>query len=140
MMNLNHSNGNVLMLLIVLGSLDPWILIWIYLLWSCLFWVCWGKSSHQMNGSLTYSSNVSKLQSSTFNSRFNDRKNHNSNPNRGRNQNLQRKNCGLKVHLIEKCYMLIAYPRDFIPRSEYDNSNRQSNQNKSFSINPSFSF
>lgn len=45
------------------------------------------------------------------------------------------KNNGLKGHLIEKCYKLIGYPKDFKPKSEY---NCQNNQNKSFPVNSSF--
>lgn len=67
------------------------------------------EESHQKNGSLSFY-NVAKTQSSTFNSKFNDNMKI-QNQNTRRNQNLQCKNCGLKVHLIEKCYKLIGYEK-----------------------------
>ncbi|XP_052626943.1 uncharacterized protein LOC128133515 [Lactuca sativa] len=94
------------------------------------------EESHHKNGALTSVSNVSKTQSSAFNSIFNDRKGQIQNSNKGTNQNLQCKNCGLKGHLFERCYKLIGYPKDFKPRIE-SNSGYQRNQNKTFSVNSS---
>lgn len=79
--------------------------------------------SHQKNGSLTSSSNVSKPQSLNFNSRLNYRRNQNSKSNIQWNQILKCKNSGLKGHLIEKCYNLTGYPKHFKPRIEYNNNN-----------------
>lgn len=94
------------------------------------------EESHLKNGTLSSSSNVTKTQSSTFNNRVSDKKNQNTISNKGRNQNLQCRNCGLKGHLIEKCYKLIGYPKDFKFRNETNNDNMRS-QNKSFSFNSS---
>ena len=86
------------------------------------------EESHLRNCSFS-SQSVNKNQTSVsaFNSKFNDQK-----KNKGRNpnyQNIQCKNCGIKGHTIDKCYKLIGFPKDFKPRSDFNN------QNKSFSAN-----
>ncbi|XP_052622644.1 uncharacterized protein LOC111911314 [Lactuca sativa] len=40
-------------------------------------------------------------------------------------------------HLIDRCYKLIGYPKDFKPRNKLNNDN-QRNQNKTFSVNSSY--
>lgn len=66
-----------------------------------------------------------------FNRKFNDPKR-----NKGRNMNIQCKNCGIKGNSIDKCYKLIGYPKDYKPRSEFSNQN---NTSKLFSANVSSS-
>lgn len=80
------------------------------------------EESRQKNGSLT--NNMGTSQPAAFNSKTNDFKR-----NKGRNLNLQCKNCGAKGHTIERCYKLIGYPKDFKPRTE---TNSQTTFNKPF--------
>ena len=54
------------------------------------------------------SNNSGKSQTTVvFKSKFNDNKR-----NKGPNQGLQCRHCGIKGHIIEKCFKLVGYPKE----------------------------
>lgn len=72
------------------------------------YFVSWEESNQKHD---SFSGLFNKSQSSSaFAGKLNDTK--------GINQNIFYKNYGLKGHSIKKCYKLMAYPKDFKPRSE----------------------
>lgn len=81
------------------------------------------QESQQKGGSISQTS--TKSQATAFVGKFNDQKR---NKSRG-NSNFQCENCGLKGHIIERCFKLIGYPKDFKFR------NKSYNLNKTFSTN-----
>lgn len=76
------------------------------------------EESHQKQNSFKNPSIVSKTQTSAFSSRVNNQRR-----NKTKGPIPQCKNYGLKGHSIEKCFKLIGYPKEYKPKSDFNNTN-----------------